>query len=726
MEETNLVEIVKQIEKKEILLPDFQRGFVWNDEEMQKKLLASVLAKMPLGSILMLKGEADSYGCKQIGSKAREDVSQLGKKEVKLLLDGQQRVTVLTNIFSDIIFYNMDFNCRGLTSIGLRKRFYIKIPKYNKNDELPDIFGVNNLDFPMDNPQTDVPKFLTETILKYIDIESFKLADENKLASYPKAKYSKELTTMCMGKDNDVDYYKLPMFLMINATDDSKSIKRFNDILTTILEDIVDDMKEEYLKHDSSDEMELKTFVKSIIKDEDDYTEWENTDVDEQEKTFIKIMRKNGASQWQAKFKEYLVACINKMDLHQIVVEQSNRERAIDIYENLNLGGVTLSTFDLVLARAAGGCNEKDKNLFDKITEYIQDVKKYPNIVVPDKIEGYLKKFCEQGEYSASKRLECYKEDKNSIESKYTDSFLNVLSLVCNNSSYEADKVTIDTIKRKKILELSSKQINSNYECVCKGLDRACFFFNVRCGIRKLKELNYTLFLVLVAYIFTRDEYFNDKDIHKKLEALYWASVFSGEYDKDQNVTVIKHLKNFLESIKSGDYEWIDKIKENVFARKDFSDKAALIPASGDVSPKSVLRTAICQFFLAETYPDMLDSDKHINVFMSEKVELDEHHIMPRGELSVKMSKIDNDRKNKTSIINSPLNFAYITPETNKTISNTTLEQYIKKCKDETMVSLGINTFSNDITESDVKTFLNKRFEFVNGKVREHIKGLLA
>lgn len=104
MEETNLVEIVKQIEKKEILLPDFQRGFVWNDEEMQKKLLASVLAKMPLGSILMLKGEADSYGCKQIGSKAREDVSQLGKKEVKLLLDGQQRVTVLTNISGNSSF----------------------------------------------------------------------------------------------------------------------------------------------------------------------------------------------------------------------------------------------------------------------------------------------------------------------------------------------------------------------------------------------------------------------------------------------------------------------------------------------------------------------------------------------------------------------------------------------------------------------------------------------
>ena len=52
-------ELVRDIESKKILLPDFQRDFVWKDEEKQKKIVASVLTKMPIGSILLLTSKAD-------------------------------------------------------------------------------------------------------------------------------------------------------------------------------------------------------------------------------------------------------------------------------------------------------------------------------------------------------------------------------------------------------------------------------------------------------------------------------------------------------------------------------------------------------------------------------------------------------------------------------------------------------------------------------------------
>ena len=38
-------EIVRKIAEDKMLLPDFQRGFVWTDEETQRKIVASVLAK---------------------------------------------------------------------------------------------------------------------------------------------------------------------------------------------------------------------------------------------------------------------------------------------------------------------------------------------------------------------------------------------------------------------------------------------------------------------------------------------------------------------------------------------------------------------------------------------------------------------------------------------------------------------------------------------------------
>lgn len=64
---SNLTTVIEQINKNEILLPDFQRNFVWKDEEQQKKLVASVLCKMPIGSILLLQANPNEYAAKVIG-----------------------------------------------------------------------------------------------------------------------------------------------------------------------------------------------------------------------------------------------------------------------------------------------------------------------------------------------------------------------------------------------------------------------------------------------------------------------------------------------------------------------------------------------------------------------------------------------------------------------------------------------------------------------------------
>ena len=64
MNHTDFTEIISKIEKKEIVLPDFQREFVWKSEEEQCKLVASVLARMPIGSILLLKSKHDEYASK--------------------------------------------------------------------------------------------------------------------------------------------------------------------------------------------------------------------------------------------------------------------------------------------------------------------------------------------------------------------------------------------------------------------------------------------------------------------------------------------------------------------------------------------------------------------------------------------------------------------------------------------------------------------------------------
>src|SRR3954467_6856038 len=77
----------------EIQLPDFQRGYKWEDERI-RQLLVTILRGHPLGVVMLLKTGND-----QIRFKPRpiEGVTLPDETEPDwLLLDGQQRLTSLT------------------------------------------------------------------------------------------------------------------------------------------------------------------------------------------------------------------------------------------------------------------------------------------------------------------------------------------------------------------------------------------------------------------------------------------------------------------------------------------------------------------------------------------------------------------------------------------------------------------------------------------------------
>ena len=125
--------------------------------------------------------------------------------------------------------------------------------------------------------------------------------------------------------------------------------------------------------------------------------------------------------------------------------------------------------------------------------------------------------------------------------------FLTYSVCIVNNPSFDPDKYKVDFIKKDKILNLVPEEINDNCEKVINALDRALFFFQTRCGIRTIGEINYNLMLVLVGTLFMEDSYFYNYEVHRLLEAWYWSVVFSGEYDKDQNSHMISNLQKYRE-----------------------------------------------------------------------------------------------------------------------------------------------------------------------------------
>lgn len=65
-EQVEFTKIIKDIKENRVVLPDFQRGFVWKDKNKQKALIASILTRIPIGSILLLETKGSSYKYKKL------------------------------------------------------------------------------------------------------------------------------------------------------------------------------------------------------------------------------------------------------------------------------------------------------------------------------------------------------------------------------------------------------------------------------------------------------------------------------------------------------------------------------------------------------------------------------------------------------------------------------------------------------------------------------------
>jgi hypothetical protein len=86
---TKLAAILYQIDSGTVLLPEFQRGYVWNRDQV-RGLMRSLYKGYPVGGLLTWETQAD-------GSAVRGDTSA-GPAVRVLILDGQQRVTSLYGV----------------------------------------------------------------------------------------------------------------------------------------------------------------------------------------------------------------------------------------------------------------------------------------------------------------------------------------------------------------------------------------------------------------------------------------------------------------------------------------------------------------------------------------------------------------------------------------------------------------------------------------------------
>lgn len=116
----SLLDILRSIKEGKAQLPDFQRGWVWDDEHI-KSLLASVSLSYPIGAIMMLQ-----TGNEEVRFKPRlvEGVA-LDHPLVpeRLILDGQQRLTSLYQA----LFSGQPVFTRDSRGNEIRRWYYLDI-----------------------------------------------------------------------------------------------------------------------------------------------------------------------------------------------------------------------------------------------------------------------------------------------------------------------------------------------------------------------------------------------------------------------------------------------------------------------------------------------------------------------------------------------------------------------------------------------------------------------
>lgn len=122
--------ILDHIDSGHMALPEFQRGYVWNRDQV-RRLFSSLYRRHPVGSLLV-------WATESAGATHRGD-GLLASGTVKLLLDGQQRITSLYGVLRGNPPKFFDGNAQSFTGLHFhldRQEFEFYQPIKMKDDPL--------------------------------------------------------------------------------------------------------------------------------------------------------------------------------------------------------------------------------------------------------------------------------------------------------------------------------------------------------------------------------------------------------------------------------------------------------------------------------------------------------------------------------------------------------------------------------------------------------------
>lgn len=542
-----------------MVLPNFQRSFVWKLTDV-RELLVSFLLDYPVGSFLTVEAKSDLFDERPLLSETQ--VPREGDaRHVTYLLDGQQRLSSCELIFGDVWM-------RDDVDDAIRRRWFLNLARLGLES-----LAVLSLDE------------LVSALEPGSDAIHYRKVSRKPIKSRPESLPAREphFRTWCV----EQGFYPLSAEVLKQEID--------FDLIGRIAD------HRHYGKERGP---------------------WLN---------------------WISKLLSRLAQA--KIPTIEIPTGPDTLEKVARIFETVNKTGARLGLFDLVVARAARTI---------KLREKIQLI-----------ISGF------QVEVSPGAKVwpvEVVLEDE---QSRGWQVFLAEIPKVIaalaqfKNGAENADPIRLDLSKRA-ILKTNPEDIAEHAETAALQLVRAFHFTQTRCGAPwQISECAYQQMLLPLSICLTA-AVVEDESALKRLEAWYWAAIFTGKYKSAQDT------QSRIDAVRIRDYVWNHSAKpqEVIEISAKFLKKDDFLEAT---QPGDGLFRAVQQFVLSCRPLDLhsdgskLDpehpytAEPHGTKGKVRDVQWEGHHIVPRAWVSKNGASLPS-----ASFVNSCLNRTWVSRRANR------------------------------------------------------------
>ncbi|MDE0152950.1 MAG: DUF262 domain-containing protein [Gammaproteobacteria bacterium] len=128
---TPLPDIIKEITDGKLQLPDFQRGWIWDDDHI-RALLVSIARSFPVGAVMLLETGGDiRFQVRPVEGVMFDGVSPTPDR---LILDGQQRLTSLTQVL--VLSQQKPVQTKNDKGRPIKRYYYFDIEEALQDDRL--------------------------------------------------------------------------------------------------------------------------------------------------------------------------------------------------------------------------------------------------------------------------------------------------------------------------------------------------------------------------------------------------------------------------------------------------------------------------------------------------------------------------------------------------------------------------------------------------------------